>query len=292
MNTDKALDTAPATPQELVGQIERLIAFPEVWVRINRLIDQERSASEIASAIEVDTDLSARLLRIVNSAFYRLATPVETISRAVTIIGTLDLRDLAMLTVARRLFTDIPADLMDLGRYWMESVGTGIYAALLGRHCRLLHPERAFVMGVIHNIGLLVICQYLPAQAREALYIAAGDHDLLPDAEREVLGYDHQQVGAALLRRWGLPASLCVVAEHHHRPEVATEFALEVAIVHVASLLAGGDSMGQEPGQVLGRAHLGAAELTRLSDDVLQRIHRDGAQQIEELTRQFDVRVG
>jgi hypothetical protein len=50
--------------------------------------------------------------------------------------------------------------------------------------------------------------------------------------------------------------------------------------------------MGQEPGQVLGRAHLGAAELTRLSDDVLQRIHRDGAQQIEELTRQFDVRVG
>ena len=289
MTPPKTPDSPPATPQELVQQIERLIAFPEVWVRISRLIDQERSAAEIAAAIEMDTDLSARLLRIVNSAFYRLASPVETISRAVTIIGTLDLRDLTMLTVARRLFTSIPADLMDIGSFWVDSVSTGIYSALLGRHCRLLHPERAFVMGVIHNIGLLVICQHLPVQAREALYIAGGDHDLLPDAEREVLGYTHQEVGAALLRRWGLPASLCEVAEYHHSPDLAREFSLEVAIVHVASLLAGSDSMGLGAMEVLQRVAPGAQDLTDLSVEILQGIQDEGAQQIADISQQFAV---
>jgi HD-like signal output (HDOD) protein len=277
----------PSTPAELVERIERLIAFPQVWLRINRLIDQERSALEIAASIETDTDLSARLLRIVNSSFYRLASPVETISRAVTIIGTLDLRDLAMLTVTRRMFTDIPSDLMDIGRFWADSVGTGIYAALLGRHCHLLHPERAFVMGVIHNIGQLVLCQYLPLQAREALYIAGGDHDMLATAEQEVLGYDHQQVGGALLRRWGLPDSHCVVAACHHVPESAERFTLEVSIVHVASLLTGGHSHGQTADEIMLRVHLAAAEMVGLSQEVLERIRNEGEQQIEEVAAQF-----
>jgi len=287
MNSPSAFKTVPATPQDLVQQIERLIAFPEAWLRINRLIDQERSAVEIAAAIEMDTDLSARLLRIVNSSFYCLASPVETISRAVTIIGTLDLRDLAMLTVARRLFVDIPADLMNLERFWAESVSSGVYAALLGRHCRLLHPERVFVMGMIHNIGQLLICQYLPLQARDALYIAAGDHEVLADAERELLGYDHQAVGGALLRRWGLPPSLCEVAEHHHSPEMAVHSPLEVSIVHVASLLTGGEAMGLDTETVLPWVRPQARELTELSADVLQHVREEGEKQIAEVSGQF-----
>jgi len=241
----------------------------------------------MAAAIEMDTDLSARLLRTVNSAFYRLASPVETISRAITIIGTLDLRDLAMLTVARRLFTGIPGELMDVGRFWSDAVSTGVYAGLLGRHCRLLHAERAFVMGVIHNIGLLAICQYLPEQAKESLYIAAGDDDLMADAEREVLGYTHQAVGAALLRRWGLPLSLCEVAEFHHSPDAAVQFRLEVAIVHVASHLTGGEELGLEIPAVLERIQPVALALTNVSESVLERLLVEGEQQITELSQQF-----
>jgi HD-like signal output (HDOD) protein len=281
------LRSVPGTAAALVQGVERLIAFPEVWIRTNRLIDAGRSAAEIARALEMDTDLSARLLRMVNSSFYRLAAPVETVSRAVTVLGTLELRDLAMLTVARRLFRGIPADLMDTRRFWRDAVATGLFAGLLGRRCNLLHAERTLVMGVIHNIGLLVICQYLPEQARDALLIARGDDDLLPEAEREILGYTHQEVGAALLQRWNLPDSLCQVAAFHHHPEDAASHRLEVAIIHVAALLTTAESLGLETEEVLGRLHLAAADYVPTDPETLEQVREQGRDAVAEMAERF-----
>jgi HD-like signal output (HDOD) protein len=279
--------TPPADARSLVAGIDRLVAFPEVWVRANRLIDRGRSAAEIARVLEMDTDLSARLLRMVNSAFYRLASPVETISRAVTVIGMLDLRDLAMLTVARRLFTGIPGDLMNTRRFWRDAVATGVFAGLIGRRCNLLHAERVLVMGVIHNIGLLAICQHLPVQAREILFIADGDHEVLAAAEQEILGYTHQDVGEALLRRWRLPESLCQVAANHHRPERAEAHALEVAIVHVASVLTGCDALGLDSAAALERVHPAARAYARVDEQMLDRVRDQGEKEILELAGRF-----
>jgi HD-like signal output (HDOD) protein len=284
--------TASPVPSELgvdalVRHIDRLVAFPEVWIRINRLIEAERSAGEIARSIEVDTDLSARLLRTVNSAFYGLASRVETISRAIAVIGTHDLRELTMLTVVRRLFTGIPVELMDIQRFWEGAVTTGVYAGLLGRVCHLLHVERVLVMGVLHNVGQLAICQYLPAQARETLYIAAGDHEVLALAEQELLGFDHQELGGALLRSWRLPESLCQAAAYHHCPERAECHELEVAIVHLAGLLQGCLALGLDSAAVLERAHPVALGLAPVSKATLEDIRERGELQIAELSQQF-----
>lgn len=277
----------PAGAQALVKDVQRLVSFPDVWIRINRLIDAERSAAEIARTIEMDTDLCARLLRIVNSSFYNLAAPVETVTRAITIVGTLDLRDLAMLTVARRLFTGIPADLMDSERFWFDAVTTGVYAGLFGRHCHLLHAERAFVMGVIHNIGLLTLCKYRPEQARELLLIASGDEEVFCMAEADILGYSHQDVGEALLRSWKLPEGLCQVAANHHRPERAQQFELEVAIVHVAAQLTSAENLGLDTQGVFDRLHPSAVRLLQADEDMLDEVRAQGARQIEELAGQF-----
>jgi len=273
--------------EALVANVERLIALPEAWVQISREIDEGGDAFRIARAIEMDTDLSARLLRIVNSSVYRLAAPVETISRAVTFVGTTDLRDLATLTVARRLFTGIPADLMDTRSFWTSSLQTGVYASLLGVHCRILHPERVFVMGVLHNVGLLLECQYLPEKTREALYIANDDHDLLTAAEEEVLGFSHQDVGGALLRRWGLPESICQVAEYHHRPSAAESHALEVAIVHVAAILSDGEKQGLDSDTTWSRISPDSVELLSLDTEGLEALREEGKAQVDELTNVF-----
>jgi HD-like signal output (HDOD) protein len=241
----------------------------------------------MAEVIETDTDLTARLLRIVNSAMYRLAAPIETISRAITLIGMLDLRDLAMLTVARRLFTGIPADLMDLRLFWRDALGTGVHASLLGRMNNMLHAERVFVMGVLHNIGLLALCQVTPEQEREALFIADGDPETLADAERELLGYSHQEVGAALIARWRLPVSIGEVAAYHHQPTRAVAFPLEVAIVHAAGLISAGDALGWGRDDLLRRVHPAAAALTGLNASRLAEVQERGRRQIEELAAQF-----
>jgi HD-like signal output (HDOD) protein len=230
------------TPQQLVIDIENLVSLPDVCVKVNRLIDAPNySAATLGDIISQDTDLSARLLRLVNSVFFNLKSPVETISRAITVIGTSELRDLVMATTAARIFTGIPTDLVDMTEYWRYSITTGVIAGELAKRCNVLHSERLFVMGVLHDIGRLAIYLKMSQQARDILLITGGDDLLLPDVEKEVLGFTHMDVGEALLRRWKLPESIVSVVAYHHRPASTQVFQLETAILHLASLLASSD---------------------------------------------------
>ncbi|MES9849208.1 MAG: HDOD domain-containing protein, partial [Candidatus Thiodiazotropha sp.] len=203
------------TPQQLVIEIESLVSLPDVCVKVNRLIDAPNySVATLGDIISQDTDLSARLLRLVNSAFFNLKVPVETISRAITIIGTNELRNLVMATTAARIFTGIPGDLVDMTEYWRYSITAGVVAGELAKRCNVLHSERLFVMGVLHDIGRLAIYLKMPQESRDILLITGGDDTLLPDAENDVLGFTHMDVGEALLRKWKLPESIVSVVAH------------------------------------------------------------------------------
>ncbi|MCU7943143.1 MAG: HDOD domain-containing protein [Candidatus Thiodiazotropha sp. (ex Cardiolucina cf. quadrata)] len=235
------------TPQQLVIEIESLVSLPDVCVKVNRLIDAPNySVATLGEIISQDTDLSARLLRLVNSAFFNLKVPVETISRAITIIGTNELRNLVMATTAARIFTGIPGDLVDMTEYWRYSITAGVVAGELAKHCNVLHSERLFVMGVLHDIGRLAIYLKMPQESRDILLITGGDDTLLPDAENDVLGFTHMDVGEALLRKWKLPESIVSVVAHHHRPASTQVFQLETSLLSLAALLAYAEISGVE----------------------------------------------
>jgi putative nucleotidyltransferase with HDIG domain len=227
------------TPQQLVIEIDNLVSLPDVCVKVNRLIDAPNySAVTLGEIISQDSDLSARLLRLVNSAFFNFKAPVETISRAITVIGTSELRDLVMATTAARIFTGIPGDLVDMDDYWRYSVTTGVIAGELARRCNVLHSERLFVMGILHDIGRLAIYLKMPQEARDILLITGGDDILVPDAENELLGFTHMDVGEALLRKWKLPESIVSVIAYHHRPASTKVYQLETCILSLAGILA------------------------------------------------------
>ncbi|MBW9266517.1 MAG: HDOD domain-containing protein [Candidatus Thiodiazotropha sp. (ex. Lucinisca nassula)] len=235
------------TPQQLVIEIESLVSLPDVCVKVNRLIDAPNySVATLGDIISQDTDLSARLLRLVNSAFFNLKVPVETISRAITIIGTNELRNLVMATTAARIFTGIPGDLVDMTEYWRYSITAGVIAGELAKRCNVLHSERLFVMGVLHDIGRLAIYLKMPQESRDILLITGGDDILLPDAENDVLGFTHMDVGEALLRKWKLPESIVSVVAHHHRPASTQVFRLETSLLSLAALLAYAEISGVE----------------------------------------------
>ncbi|MEW8654436.1 MAG: HDOD domain-containing protein [Candidatus Thiodiazotropha endolucinida] len=235
------------TPQQLVIEIESLVSLPDVCVKVNRLIDAPNySVATLGEIISQDTDLSARLLRLVNSAFFNLKVPVETISRAITIIGTNELRNLVMATTAARIFTGIPGDLVDMTEYWRYSITAGVVAGELAKRCNVLHSERLFVMGVLHDIGRLAIYLKMPQESRDILLITGGDDTLLPDAENDVLGFTHMDVGEALLRKWKLPESIVSVVAHHHRPASTQVFQLETSLLSLSALLAYAEISGVE----------------------------------------------
>ncbi|EGW55385.1 HDOD domain-containing protein [Candidatus Endoriftia persephone] len=225
------------------------------------------SALDIGNVIMQDANLSARLLRLVNSAFFGLQAPVETISRAVTIIGTKELRNLVLATSAVEVFRGIPADLVDMVEFWRYSLTTGVIARELAERCNVLHGERLFVMGVLHDVGRLVIYLKAADKARDILLITAGSDELLPQAESGVLGFTHMDVGAALLKRWKLPESIVATVQFHHHPMETPEYRLETALVHIASRLAYAELMGEFLDGVIDNIHPEVWEITGLMDD-------------------------
>ncbi|MEJ2591205.1 MAG: HDOD domain-containing protein [Candidatus Thiodiazotropha sp.] len=259
------------TPESLVSGIDRLVSLPEVSIRINHMLAQsDYTSAQLADVIGHDPDISARLLRLVNSSFYGLPSKIDTIQRAVTIAGAKEIRNIVMATTAVRIFTGIPAELIDMEAFWRHAVTTGVLAQAISEQCHTLHSDRLFVAGMLHDLGRLVIYLALPEKAREVLYITGGDEWILADTEREVLGFSHTDVGAELFKAWGLPEGFQTISRYHHQPHLAGDHEHDVAIVHIALAIARGQMTGYSIDEMLWAIEPSAWATTGISADTLR----------------------
>ncbi len=233
-------NTTTIDPKQLVEGVAKLASLPEVCVRVNEMVDDPRcSAADIGKVISRDTALTAQLLRIANSAFFNFPSKVDTIARAITVIGERELRYLVLAMSAVRGFAKIPVELTNMASFWRHSVYCGSVARVLARKCHVLHSERLFVAGLLHDVGLLVLMNRLPEQERKALALADASVMNLAEAEAALYGgVTHADVGAALLSMWGLPDILCETVACHHRVADAEEARLDAAIIHLANVVA------------------------------------------------------
>jgi HD-like signal output (HDOD) protein len=214
-----------------------LVSLPHIFTEINRVISDPRSSAvHVADVISKDPNLTARLLRIVNSAFYGFPSKIDTISRAVTVLGSKELSTLALGTSVLNIFNDIPADLVDMKSFWEHSVACGAAARMIGSYKNIANTERLFVAGLLHDIGRIIIYKNLPLAGREMLLYAHQTGCLLRSAEREVLGFDHGQIGARLMQKWKLPVILEQALAYHHQP-TQSQHPPEAGLVHIADIL-------------------------------------------------------
>ncbi len=226
------------SPRELVTGSVDIASLPDIFFKVNEMVeDPYCSASDIGDVIKSDAPFTARLLKLVNSPFFGFPSRIDTVSRAITVIGTRELRDLILATSVVKNFTGIPADLVTMDQFWRHSIYCGLLARIIATHCREVNLERFFVAGLLHDIGSLLIYRKLPELARETLNRANYNGQVLHQAEREVLGFDHADVGGELLRTWRLPESLIEGIAFHHAPERATHHPREAAITHLANII-------------------------------------------------------
>lgn len=226
---------------ELVRGIGGLVTLPDVFVRINQLLESpDSTTADIASAVSQDPAFTVRLLRVANSPFYGFSAAVDTVPKAVSVIGTGQVRNLALATAVASTFAGLPNTLVSMANFWRHSLYCALAARMLARQVRGCDADAVFTAGLLHDIGELVIFNRLPDQAREALQRVLDSVDELPvyQAEREVMGFDHAEVGGELARQWRLPGLLeeCILC--HHEIELAQRYPLEVAVVHIANILA------------------------------------------------------
>ncbi|MCC6207616.1 MAG: HDOD domain-containing protein [Gammaproteobacteria bacterium] len=226
---------------ELVQDITGLVSFPVVGLRVNELVnDPTSTAAQLGDVISRDPGLTAQVLQIANSAAFGHSSQIETVSRAVTVIGTRMIRDIVLASSTVHAFEGIPNELVSMENFWRHSLYCGLAARFLAAEHRIRNTETLFVAGMLHDIGQLVIFRKLPQESKQALLLSIeGDEDFaLHHAEQKVLGFDHAQVGAALLRRWNFPTLLVECTEFHHDPAQARQFPVEAAIVHIANSIA------------------------------------------------------
>lgn len=227
------------TPQQLVQEVEHLFSLPDVAIRLNELIDQpDTSTKELVEVVQLDAGIAATVLRLANSAWYGLPSRVDTISRAITLIGTKALRDLVLSTSVITTFKGISAEFVDMMDFWDNSVTCGVVTRNLAKKCGIRESERMFLAGLLHKVGRLVFYASRPVQYRQVLMDKDMGEAAIVEAERTVFGFTFAELGGALLRAWRVPEALDEVIAYQINPNEAPYYQKEAAIVHMAGDIA------------------------------------------------------
>lgn len=224
--------------RDLIHDNVQLVSLPEICLRIQQLADNPHAdMAEFGQLVIQDPALTTRLLKLVNSAYYGFPGRIDTVSRAVNLVGIAELRNLTLAMAAMEVFGGLENERFDMLGFWRHSVYTALVARFLAKRARILHAERLFIAGLLHDVGRLLIESLLPEPAAMILQRVIRGEDICT-AERGELGYDHAEVGYELLRLWQLPKELCSAVACHHRPEVADEARLETTLVYIANHIA------------------------------------------------------
>ena len=228
------------TARSLANEVETLFSMPEVVYRLAQLLSTPSASNgEIGEVLSHDPALTARILRLVNSGSGDSPSRIETVSGAIALIDRDSLVNLVVAASMASQFQGIPPELIDMERFWLNSVACGVIARSLAFRCRLWQSEPLFVAGLLHKVGRLVFYSLRPEQYRQVLVQADQGEEALNRAERRVFGYTHAEVGAELLRCWRFPERIEAAVAHYLAPaEAPPRFRKHAALIHVASALA------------------------------------------------------
>lgn len=266
------------TPKELVTGSIRLVSLPEVCIRVNEMLDEPSvTAADLGQIISQDTSLTARLLKIVNSSYYGFQSKIETVSRAVTVVGLRELRGLVIAASAVETFSNVPDEILNKVRFWRHSLYCGVIARLLAEQCHVLHSERLFVAGLLHDIGKLIIAQRLPTETRMIALEAENGQRSEFEVEQDFLGFNHAEVGGELMQAWSMPETLFESVAYHHAPRRAETGVMETCLIHIANIFTdeaeqGLDMKSDTPQQEIDPY---AWEITGLNESIKEHVFRE-----------------
>ncbi|MGC2063577.1 MAG: HDOD domain-containing protein [Thermodesulfovibrionales bacterium] len=218
-----------------VQKISKLPTLPSIAQEILNAVNQDTvSVDRLEAIIEKDPTLAARILGIANSAFFGAGAAVTSVSNAIIRIGFNNVKyaslGVALMTVLDRNHGNAP---LDSRRIYQHSIAVALLGKTLARDTGVVDPDDAFVCGVLHDIGLLVLNSYC-GEAYRAVMAAFQDKASLLEAESAVLGFTHAEIGLWLADQWNLPGIILDTVRFHHQPSAAVRNREIVSLVHIA----------------------------------------------------------
>ncbi|MBI5895210.1 MAG: HDOD domain-containing protein [Desulfobacterales bacterium] len=223
----------------LTAAIEAIPTLPVVVSRVMEITaNPESGVQELMEAISIDPVLTAKVLKIANSAFYSRSGQIATLRQALVVIGFNEVRNLVLSSAVFNNFAKLSrAPGFDAHLFWRHSFVTGLACRMMARPMGLPGGE-SFVAGLIHDIGKLVMVMALPLEFTKMMKMTGNfglEHVV---AEKHLLGLTHEEVGLRLLKRWAFPQHLQSAVGYHHHPALANVQVAQALAVHLADLLA------------------------------------------------------
>lgn len=229
---------------------EDLLAFvqsdesdlPALSIVVDKIIgvacDPDSTARELADVISFDQGMANKLLRLANSIYYAQRTKVDTIKRAVAVIGFDEIIGIALGMEVISAVTKNEGFGMDLKNLWMHAIGVGVASKEISRQIAPEISAKVFVPGLLHDMGKVVFTVYFKDAYRKVQQFAMENQQSLAEAENAVCHLDHAQLSGLLMTRWNFPQSIVIPCRFHHDPGLAPpEFSRQAFIVHFADYI-------------------------------------------------------
>ncbi|WP_448213633.1 HDOD domain-containing protein [Colwellia sp. MEBiC06753] len=213
-------------------QANEIFVLSDSFLRIKELIDDETSTIDnIAEVILIDPALAATILKLANSSFFNYPGKIDTISKAVLVLGITEVYNLVIAYFTSEAFKSLNADASYLEQYWENSVDSALLIKYFGEQANVPNAERLFILGLLHNLGELVIKQFNPEMIDKCVSNSANE---MPwDKQRKVLGFSYGDCTAELLKLWRLPISL-IEPMRLQDSDVIFECAKEAQMLYIA----------------------------------------------------------
>jgi HD-like signal output (HDOD) protein len=213
-----------------------VFVLPEALLKIKQLIDDDATSMEdIADVINYDPAIMSQVLKISNSALYKFPNTITTLTKAIQVIGTGSIYDLVLAYGVANAFKDIDPNVVDLEKFWEQSVSCALLCKFLAEEVGLKEPEKLFVCGLLHNLGELVLVQLNPEKANKCASISSENTPLL--MQQKHLGFSYADISYELLKLWGIPQDISQLVSKTHVSEYTAQSKAE-KIIQLAYLLA------------------------------------------------------
>lgn len=227
----------------LATNVSSIFSLPDVVFKINELIDSgEASNEELEQTVLHDPAITAKILKFANSAYFGFSGQVDTISRAISLIGHKELQNLVIATSVTSTFKGISSDLVDMEAFWHHSVTCGVVARLLA--VNIESRERFFIAGLLHGIGKLIFFSQYPEESAKILGFKDEGEVAVIQVEREIFGFTYTELSAALLKQWRLPASIWEMVQAQHAPVMNEESKNAASILNISVNIANHMQLG------------------------------------------------
>jgi putative nucleotidyltransferase with HDIG domain len=230
---------------EVIASAEKLPPFPDVVRKVMPLIQQMVPVRKIEEVIRFDQAITAKVLAIAQSAYYSRGRAIRSLQDAIMSLGQRQLMQVIMAACAAQFFSGKIAgyDLRE-GELWQHAVATAIMAEKVAT--RIGHKDvlTVYTAGLLHDIGKTILNQYVKAYFDLIVNAIRSRQLRFIDAEREILGIDHQQLGAIIAKRWRFPGEVLDAISYHHHPQDTREHRDVVAMVYVANRMVSGMGIG------------------------------------------------